>query len=79
MDLRSPIPAPRFPDPGFGPFTGEALQREINRELVAIAFRSARAQIGVLAVAVLSCGLAASLFWGQLAKYERALALCAGV
>lgn len=79
MDLRSPIPATRFPDPGFGPFTGEALQREINRELAAIAFRSARAQIGVLAVAVLSCGLAASLFWGQLAKYERALALCAGV
>ncbi len=79
MDLRSPIPAARFPDPGFGPFTGEGLQRELNRELAAIAFRSVRAQIGVIAVAVLAWGLALSLFWSQLAKYERALALCAGV
>lgn len=79
MDLRSPVPAPRFPDPGFGPFTGDALQAELNREKAAIAFRCVRAQFGVIAVAVLSCGLAASLFWGQIAKYERALALCAGV
>lgn len=79
MDLRSPIPAARFPDPGFGPFTGEGLQRELNRELAAIAFRSVRTQIGVIAVAILTWGLALSLFWSQLAKYERALALCAGV
>lgn len=72
-------PARRFPDPGFGPFTCEALQREINRKLAAIAFRSLRAQIGVIAVAILTWGLALSLFWGQLAKYDRALALCAGV
>lgn len=72
-------PATRFPDPGFGPFTGEALQREINRKQAAIAFRCARAQIGVIAVAILTWGLALSMLWGQLAKYERALALCAGV
>lgn len=69
----------RFPDPGFGPFTGEALQREINRKLAAIAFRSLRAQICVIAVAILTWVLALSLLWGQLAKYDRALALCAGV
>lgn len=79
MDLRSPIPTQRFPDPGSGPFTGEALQAELNREKAAIAFRCVRAQIGVIAVAILSCGLAASMFLGQIAKYERALALCAGV
>lgn len=74
-----PAQARPLADPGFGPFTGEALQRELNRKLAAIAFRSMRAQIGVIAVAILTWGLALSLFWGQLAKYDRALALCAGV
>lgn len=72
-------PARRFPDPGFGPFTGEVLQLEINRKQAAIAFRSLRAQICVIAVAILTWGLALSLLWGQLAKYDRALALCAGL
>lgn len=79
MDLRSPVPATRFPDPGFGPFTGEGLRAELNREEAAIAFRSLRAQICVITIAGLSFALAASLAWTQLAKYEAALAACARV
>lgn len=79
MDLRSPVPATRFPDPGFGPFIGEALQMEINREKAAIAFRCLRAQICVIAAAAITFALAASLAWAQLSKYEAALAACARV
>lgn len=75
MDPRPPFPA----DPGFCPFYGEALQAEINRSAAAQAFRCVAAQATILIACILSLGLAAGIAWHQLARYEAALAACAGV
>lgn len=79
MDPRPPVSLPRFPDPGFGPFDGEALTAENARLAAGAAFGSVRCQAAILLASILSLGLAGSLFWAQLARYEAALAACAGV
>lgn len=79
MDPRPPIETQRFPDPGFGPFDGAALAAEANRANVALALNCAAAQVATILVAALAIGLFALLSWSQIAKYEAALAACAGV
>lgn len=79
MDPRPPVELARFPDPGFGPFDGAALSAEINRAAVARSLGCAGAQIAAILIATAAIGLFVSLMWVQLARYDAALAACAGV
>lgn len=79
MDPRPPVAVQRFPDPGCGPFDGAALTAEINRAAAARALGCAAAQVAAVVIACLSIGLFCTLMWVQLARYDAALAACAGV
>lgn len=71
MDPRPPV--------HFGAFPGSA---EIEAQIRADAARAmscAVAQAATILVAILAIGLFALLSWSRLAKYEAALAACAGV
>ncbi|MBI1620126.1 hypothetical protein [Aquamicrobium zhengzhouense] len=79
MAAHSPTAEPVFRYPGFGPFDGEALQREINAEKAALAMRCLAAQVITVIACLASAGLFISVLWNQLSKYEQLLKQCAGV
>lgn len=71
MNPRSPIQ--------IGPFPGSAEIEEQIRADAATALSCALAQAATILVAMLAIGLFGLLSWSQMARYDAALAACAGV
>jgi hypothetical protein len=76
MHMSTPVQT-RYP--AFGPFNGEALQREITREQAAIALKSTAATAAVALAGIGTVVLLCWTAWTQLAKYEQLFRYCAGV
>lgn len=63
MDPRPPV--------SFGPFDAAAIEAEHARAAAGAAFSSVRCQATILIAAIMSLGLAGSLFWVQLTPPQR--------
>lgn len=63
----------------FGGFDGESVRQEANRQAAGAVFRSLASQIFLLVAVVAMSGIALSLFWAEVTRYESALRNCAGV
>ena len=66
----------KTPSIHFGPFNAISLDAEQRRQRLDYAYSCVRLQMALIGAACFGAGLVATLFVVQLARYDRAIALC---